>query len=49
MVRTMAMVPVQFPDEPEPGDVVELYRDEDADGILAAQVRIPAPTQEQPC
>jgi hypothetical protein len=45
---TMAIVPVWFPDEPEPGDVVELYRDEDADGILAAQARIPAP-QEQPC
>jgi hypothetical protein len=40
----MDTVPVRLPGDAEPGAVVELYRD--ADGRLAAQVRIPAPKSE---
>jgi hypothetical protein len=42
---TMDTVPVRLPDGAEPGAVVELYRD--ADGRLAAQVRIPVPVAER--
>jgi hypothetical protein len=40
----MGTVPVRIPAGARPGAVVELYRD--ADGRLAAEVRIPAPEPE---
>jgi hypothetical protein len=39
----MDTVPVRIPDDAQPGAVVELYRD--ADGTMAAEVRIPAPEE----